>query len=114
MATRGSSLTRKSSAPLLAGLAFVAFALLAGTFSLNRWPVTGDDEPAVIHVKIGDHCRLIPSSCGSLTATAGIWFAGEGSITTAHEPQLWAVEAADDQMLSDAVILIASPPPRSA
>ncbi|OGO51350.1 MAG: hypothetical protein A2148_10635 [Chloroflexi bacterium RBG_16_68_14] len=115
MAVQGSGPRRKRLvvAGLLAGL---ALAVLAGASLLATRLVNeeANDPPAAILVQHGDHCYLVPSSCSGLTTVTNVWAIGDGSITIAQDMPLRAADSPDSDLLSEALVLLPTPPPRSA
>lgn len=102
---------------LVAGLLVLLLAVLASAFFLGAWPVheEGSDLPAaVIDIEHNDHCHLIVWSCSGMSTIASDWFAGDASITIAQDMTLHVADSADTDAPSEALVLLSTPPPRSA
>ena len=92
-------------------------AILGAGFALSAWPGSGEanDSPTVmIDVEVDGRCYLVPSSCSGLTTVTNVWSIGDGSITIAQDMPLHAADSTGANVPSEALVLLSTPPPRSA
>lgn len=103
---------------VVAGSLFILLlALLGGAAYLDVWPAQGEanSSPTVwIDVEHGGQCHLIPSSCSSPPPVTNVWSVGDGSVFIHQDMPLRAADPHDSDVLSEALVLLPTPPPRSA
>jgi len=90
-------------------------ALLGGlTFAVGATGLDRAGSSAVADVDGGDSCVMMPASCSGPSPVTSVWLAGEAAVHVRLDDPLRAVPSYDRGTLTGAVVLLPSPPPRSA
>jgi len=101
---------------VLAPLTLVVVILLAASLGLTDWSTEGRSDAAspVIVVDEDGHCRYLSPSCSELLTLFTVWTPDDTSVTTTSDLDLHLTSLDDGSVPAEAVLLLPSPPPRSA
>lgn len=99
-----------SSAPSF-GNAESAGSLLALALEKNE---EMDESVAVVDLDHGDHCHLVPISCGGISGVSSVGVAVPAEVTVSDSSALVRIDIPPLTSISDVLLSNTTPPPRSA
>ncbi len=95
----------------------LVLAILAGTLFLNDWSARSQPSSSatpMIFVDEDGHCHFLSPSCAELLTVSTAWDAGDASVTTTPDMALRAITPTTSTTPTEALLLLPSPPPRTA